>query len=206
MTKEQKVELILERLYQIWPEPKSELNYATPIQLLVAVMLSAQTTDKTVNLVTPALFSRYKSVYDYAMADEQELDAIISKVNFHRTKAKNIISAAKMIMQKHQGVVPATMTELDDLPGVARKTANVVLGGAFNKQEGIAVDTHVIRLSNCLGLTASKDPVKIEQDLMQIVPQAQWTAFSHLLILYGRYYCPARKACCDCDILGDLCI
>jgi endonuclease-3 len=204
MTKQQKVGAIIERLSKIWPNPQSELNYSTPLELLVATMLSAQTTDKTVNTVTPALFAAYHTAQDYASADIQELDALISKINFHRIKAKNIIAAAQLIVNKHHGQVPQTLEELDELPGVARKTANVVLGNAFHKNQGIAVDTHVIRLTNALGLTTTKDPVKIEQDLMAIVPQEWWTNFSHLLILYGRYYAPARQKLSSDDLLADL--
>ena len=205
MTKQQKVEIILDRLYHIWPEPKTELQFHTPWQLLVATILSAQTTDKVVNQVTPDLFAAYPSIEDMAKAKELELDLLIARVNFHRTKAKNIIAATKMIMAKFDGQVPKTIEELDSLPGVARKTANVVLGDAFGIRSGIAVDTHVIRLAHCFGLTTHTDPVKIEQDLMAIVPPAEWTNFSHLLILFGRYYCPAKKKCCECEILGDLC-
>jgi endonuclease-3 len=204
MSKQEKVALILQRLYAIWPEPKSELDFASPLQLLVATILSAQTTDRTVNSVTPALFARYPDAASLAGAEFEELDGLISKVNFHRTKAKNITAMAQKLVADHGGQVPDTMAELIKLPGVARKTANVVLGGAFGKQEGIAVDTHVIRLSNCLGLSDSIDPVKIEQDLMAIVPQDKWTHFSHLLILYGRYHSPARKDCREVAILGDL--
>jgi len=205
MTKKEKVKEILKRLYKIWPQPKIELNYSTPLELLVAVILSAQATDKVVNQVTPALFAKFKTAKDYAQATVEELDGFVRRVNFHFNKAKNIHATCKIIAEKYGGKVPDTMEELDALPGVARKTANVVLGNAFGKAEGIVVDTHVIRLSNCLGLTREKDPVKIEQDLMKIVPKDKWIDFSHLLILFGRYHCPARVPCKNCPILGDLC-
>lgn len=205
MTKEEKVKKILERLYKVWPEPRTALNYSTPLELLVATILSAQATDKLVNTVTPTLFKSYKTVADYAKAPVEEIDQLISKVNFHSNKAKSIKAAAQMIMEKYTGEVPQTMEELDALPGVARKTANVVLGNAFHRVEGIVVDTHVMRLSQKLGLTEQKDPEKIEQDLMKIVPKENWIDFSHLLINFGRTYCPARAHVCkDCP-LGDLC-
>lgn len=205
MTKQEKVKLIIERLSQIYPHPNTALDYSTPLDLLVATILSAQATDKLVNSITPMLFSKYKTAEDYANTSYEDLDSLISKVNFHRNKAKSIMAAAKVIVQKHGGKVPDNMEDLDALPGVARKTANVVLGNAYGKAEGIAVDTHVMRLSKKLGLTENTDPVKIEQDLMQIVPKDYWIDFSHLLILFGREYCPARPhVCADCP-LGNLC-
>src|SRR3989344_8343673 len=160
MTKEEKVKEILKRLYKEWPKPKIELKYKTPLDLRVAVILSAQATDKVVNQVTPALFARFKTAKNYADSTIEELDGLVKRVNFHFNKAKNIHAACKIIADKFNGRVPDTMEELDSLPGVARKTANVILGTAFGKAEGIVVDTHVIRLSNCLGLTNQKDPVK----------------------------------------------
>ena len=206
MTKEEKVKEILKRLYKEWPKPKIELIYSTPLDLLVAVILSAQATDKVVNQVTPALFARFKTAKDYANSTVEELDGLVKRINFHFNKAKNIHAACKIIAEKFNGNVPDTMEELDSLPGVARKTANVILRTAFGKTAGIVVDTHVIRLSNCLGLTNQKDPVKIEQDLIKIVPKDKWIDFSHLLILFGRYKCPARVPCKNCEILGDLCL
>ena len=205
MTKEDKVKVVLKRLYKVWPKPKIELKYKTPLDLLIAVILSAQATDKVVNQVTPALFARFKTAKNYADSTIEELDGLVKRVNFHFNKAKNIHAACKIIADKFNGRVPDTMEELDSLPGVARKTANVILGTVFGKAEGIVVDTHVIRLSNCLGLTNHKDPVKIEQDLIKIVPKDKWIDFSHLLILFGRYKCPARIPCNICPILGDLC-
>lgn len=206
MTKEGKVKEILNRLYKVWPKPKIELIYSTPLDLLVAVILSAQATDKVVNQVTPVLFAKFKTAKDYRDSTVEELDGYVKRVNFHFNKAKSIHAACKIIAEKFKGRVPDTMEELDSLPGVARKTANVILGTAFGKAAGIVVDTHVIRLANCLGLTKQKDPVKIEQDLMKIVPKDKWIDFSHLLILFGRYKCPARTPCKTCPILGDLCI
>jgi endonuclease-3 len=205
MTKREKVLEIIKRLHAVYPHPKTALQYSTPLELLVATILSAQATDKLVNLVTPILFKKYKTAKDYANASVEELDSYIKKVNFHNNKAKNIKAAAKVIDEKYNGKVPDTMEDLDALPGVARKTANVVLGNVFGKAEGIVVDTHVMRLSKKLGLTDKNDPVKIEQDLMQIVPKDKWIDFSHLLINFGREYCPARPHVCrDCP-LGDLC-
>lgn len=205
MTKEEKVKEILKRLYKIWPKPRIELHFSNPLELLVAVILSAQATDKLVNKVTPALFSKYKTASDYALSSPEEIDSYVRSVNFHFNKAKSIYAACRVIAEKYKGRVPDTMEELDELPGVARKSANVVLSNAFGKAAGIVVDTHVIRLSNCLGLTKEKDPVKIEQDLMKIVPREKWIDFAHLLILFGRYKYPARIPCKDCDVLGDLC-
>lgn len=205
MTKEEKVKEILKRLYAIYPHPKIALQFSTPLQLLVATILSAQATDKTVNTVTPALFEKYRNVKDFAQAPLEELDKMISKINFHTNKAKSIKAACQMIIDEFEGKVPENMQDLDSLPGVARKTANVVLGAAFGKSEGIVVDTHVIRLANKLGLTNSKDPVKIEQDLMQIVPKEDWINFSYLLINHGRDICTARPHKCTNCPLGELC-
>ncbi len=205
MTKEQKVKLIIERLLKVYPNPKTALQYSNPLELLVATILSAQATDKTVNTVTPQLFKKYRTVKDFAGAPLSELDKAISKVNFHSNKAKSIKAASQMIIDKFNGKVPDNMEDLDSLPGVARKTANVVLGNAFKKAEGVVVDTHVMRLSRKLGLTDQSDPVKIEADLMKIVPKDKWIDFSHLLIDFGREYCPARRHVCkDCP-LKELC-
>ncbi len=205
MTKNEKVKVILERLYKVYPHPKTALLHKNALELLIATILSAQATDKLVNTVTPALFEKYKTVEDFAKAPVEDIDEMIRKVNFHNNKAKSIKAAAEMIVQKHGGKVPETMEELDALPGVARKTANVVLGNAFHKAEGVVVDTHVMRLSQKLGLTTEKTPEKIEEELMKIVPQENWIDFSHLLINFGREYCPARPHVCkDCP-LGDLC-
>lgn len=198
-------EAIIDRLSKVYPNPKTALTHENPLQLLVATILSAQATDKLVNTVTPELFGKYKTAKDIAYAPYEEFDKAISKINFHRNKAKNIQAACKILIQKYGGRVPETMEELDSLPGVARKTANVVLGDAFNKASGIVVDTHVLRLSKKLGLTNHTDPVKVEKDLMEIVPKSEWRAFSHYLINFGREFCPARPhKCPDCP-LGDLC-
>lgn len=192
MTKAEKVYEVMKRLRKIYPNPRTALSYNTPLELLVATILSAQATDKSVNSVTPALFQRFKNAKDYASADESEIDSYISKINFHKNKTKNIKALAKTLLEKHRGEVPDSLEELDALEGVARKTANVVLGNAFGKAEGIVVDTHVMRLSQKLGLTDKKDPEKIEAELMEIVPKKDWIDFSHLLILAGREYYPAR--------------
>jgi endonuclease-3 len=205
MTKEEKALEIMKRLYIATPNPKVELNYTTPFELLAATILSAQCTDKLVNTVTPALFAKYKTIQAYADAPVTEIDAMVAKINFHGNKAKNIKAAAEMIMKDFGGNVPGTMEELDALPGVARKTANVILGSVFGKAEGIVIDTHGIRLSNRLGLTTQKDPVKIEQDLMKLIPKDKWIDFGHLLTLHGRYVCTARTHTCEGCTLGDLC-
>lgn len=203
MTKEERVKIILERLLKIYPEPKTALFFSDAWELLVATILSAQATDKLVNTVTPDLFKRYPTVESFANADLEELDKSISKVNFHQNKAKNIKAAALMIMEKFKGKVPDNMDDLDSLPGVARKTANVVLGNVFKKAEGIVVDTHVMRLSQKYGLTDNKTPEKIEIDLMQIVPKDRWIDFAHLLINHGRECCKAFGSKPDC-VLKDL--
>lgn len=200
----QKVKESLKRLYRIYPNPKTALLHKNAFQLLVATILSAQATDKTVNTVTPSLFAKYKTAKDFATAPLADIDNAIKKVNFHNNKAKSIKAAARMIVEKFGGKVPDNMEDLDSLPGVARKTANVVLGSAFGKAEGIVVDTHVMRLSQKLGLTREKTPEKIEQDLMKIVPKDQWINFSFLLINYGREFCPARPHDCAATPLGDL--
>lgn len=205
MTKEEKAKEIMKRLYTVYPHPKVELNFKSPFELLVATILAAQCTDKLVNTVTPALFGKYPTIKAMAGASVPEIDAFITKVTFHSAKAKNIQAAATMIMDTYGGVVPKTMEELDALPGVARKTANVVLGSAFGIASGIVIDTHGIRLSNRLGLTTEKDPVKIERDLMALVPKDKWIDFGHLLTLHGRYMCTARPHTCEGCPLGDLC-
>lgn len=205
MTKEEKIKLIIQRLRKIYPDPKTALTFTTPLELLIATILSAQATDKLVNTVTPKLFKKYKTAKSFADAPVEDIDGMIRKVNFHNNKAKSIKAAAQMIVKKYAGKVPDNMEDLDALPGVARKTANVVLGNAYHKAEGVVVDTHVMRLATKLGLTDKKDPEKIEQDLMKIIPKEDWIDFSHMLILFGREYCPARPhECANCP-LGDLC-
>ena len=205
MTKQEKALEIYRRLLKAMPNPKVELNFTTPFELLVATILSAQCTDKLVNTVTPALFFKYPTIQSFADATAQDIDVMITKINFHSNKAKNIQGAATMIMDQYRGVMPQTMEQLDALPGVARKTANVVLGSAFGIASGIVIDTHGIRLSNKLGLTTQKDPVKIEQDLTRLIPKDKWINFGHLLTLHGRYICTARPHTCDDCPLGDLC-
>jgi endonuclease-3 len=179
--------------------------YQDPFQLLVATILSAQTTDVRVNMVTPALFARYPTAASLARAKVGDVEKLISSVGFYRTKAKNLVGMAQRLVAEHGGEVPRTMAELQALPGVGRKTANVVLGNAFGINEGIAVDTHVGRLSLRLGLTRHTDPVKIEQDLMRLIPREDWTLFSHLLIFHGRQICIARKPKCNECVLADIC-
>ncbi|MDI6716689.1 MAG: endonuclease III [Actinomycetota bacterium] len=196
---------IITRLKREYPDARIVLNYSNPLELLVAVILSAQCTDKKVNEVTKVLFKKYRDVYDYANARLEELEKDIRPTGFYRNKAKNIISMANMLIGRFGGEVPSRMEDLVQLPGVARKTANVVLGNAFGITEGIAVDTHVKRLSNRLGLSNNTDPEKIEVDLMDIVPKDDWFKFTYLLIEHGRAVCDAKKPHCDACILNDIC-
>jgi endonuclease-3 len=199
--KKARTKKILAALDRTYPDAHCELNHSNPLELLVATILSAQCTDKRVNLVTPGLFRKYPSAKAYAEADIRELENDIRTTGFYRNKAKNIKACCLALVEKHGGKVPATLEELVELDGVGRKTANVVLGNAFNKSEGVVVDTHVTRLSRRLGLTKETDPVKIEQDLMKLLPRKQWTLFSHWLIWHGRRRCNARKPdCAGCEI------
>ena len=191
-----KIEKVNKFLKKKYPEIHCALNFSNPLELLVATILSAQCTDERVNKVTPALFRKYKSSADYANADPEKFMDEIHSTGFYRNKTKNIISSAKIISEIFDGKVPCTMEDLISLPGVARKTANIILGTAYNKNEGIAVDTHVKRLSGRIGLTKESDPVKIERDLMKIIPRKDWTDFSHRLITHGRKICNARKPDC----------
>jgi endonuclease III len=202
---EMHVREVVRRLKKAYPDAHTELDFTTPWQLLVATILSAQSTDRTVNLVTPALFARYATPADLAVANPEEVETIIKSTGFFRNKTKSIIGAAKGVSDSYGGAVPSTMDELVGLPGVGRKTANVVLGNAFDKNEGIVVDTHVTRLSKRLGFTANTDAVKIEEDLMPVVPRRDWTIFSHLLIFHGRRVCFARKPNCAGCVLADIC-
>jgi endonuclease-3 len=193
------------QLIKIWPKAypgaHTELNFKNPLELLIATILSAQCTDKRVNMVTPALFKKYRSAKDYAAAPQAELENAIKSTGFFRNKTKSIRAATSTIANKFGGKVPDSMEQLRELPGVGRKTANVVLGNAFGKNEGIVVDTHVIRLSQRLGLTKQKDPEKIEQDLMKLVPREYWAIWSHWLIWHGRRRCYARKPdCANCEV------
>ena len=186
---------------QVYPGAHCELDFKNPLQLLVATILSAQCTDKRVNHVTPSLFAKYKTAADYARAPKAQLERAIQPTGFFRNKTKSIQGAAKVISEKHDGKVPRTMAQLRELPGVGRKTANVVLGNAFGIDEGIVVDTHVMRLSQRLGLTKQGDPEKIEQDLMRLVPREHWTNWSHWLIWHGRRRCFARRPDCHhCEV------
>jgi len=187
---------------EIYPGAHCELNFKNPLQLLIATILSAQCTDKRVNMVTPALFARYRKASDYATAPTAALETAIRSTGFFRSKTKSIRAATSKIVECYGGRVPETMEELNSLPGVGRKTANVVLGNAFHKNEGVVVDTHVTRLSLRLRLTRQTVPEKIEQDLMRLVPRADWTLWSHWLIWHGRRRCFARKPDCrQCEIL-----
>jgi endonuclease-3 len=193
------------RLIQIWPkvypDAHTELNFKSPLELLIATILSAQCTDKRVNMVTPLLFKKYRSAKDYAAAPQAELENAIKSTGFFRNKTKSIRAATSTIASKFGGKVPDSMEKLRELPGVGRKTANVVLGNAFGINEGIVVDTHVIRLSQRLGLTKHKDPEKIERDLIELVPKKYWAVWSHWLIWHGRRRCYARKPdCANCEV------
>lgn len=206
MDKHKKVQLIMDRLYKVYPHPITDLTFENPLQLLVATIMAAQCTDKLVNKVcAEKVFPKYKTAQDFADANPIQIDQDISPVTFHGNKAKMLHNMGKMLVEKYGGQVPQTMEELVELPGVARKTANVVLGNAFHKNEGVVIDTHMIRMSQKLGLTEQKDPVKIEKDLMEIVPQEKWTDFANLLILHGRYFCTARPHTCENCPLGDIC-
>jgi len=198
----QKVSIILPLLKEMYPAAKCSLDYRNPLQLLMATILSAQCTDERVNKVTPELFKKYRTAQALAAANQDELEKEIQSTGFFRNKAKSLRGMAAAIVEQHQGQVPQTMKELTHLPGVGRKTANVVLGNAFNIAEGVVVDTHVARVSARLGLTKETDPVKIEEDLVQVVPPQEWTLFSHLLIFHGREICQARRPKCSmCPLL-----
>lgn len=192
-------------LRKLYPDAHCELIHRNPFELLVATILSAQCTDKRVNLVTPVLFARYPSPREMAQADPAELESLIKSTGFYRNKARSIRGAAAALVEQHDGQVPQTMEALLQLPGVARKTANVVLGNAFNRNEGVVVDTHVQRVSRRLGLTRQNTPVRIEQDLMALFPRPQWCMLSHLLIFHGRRVCKAAKPRCESCSLLALC-
>jgi endonuclease-3 len=205
MTAREKTTEIIKRLKKEYPQPRTALNFSNPFELLVATVLSAQTTDMLVNKVTELLFRKYKTVKDYARVPLEALQKDVNSVNFYKTKAKNIQAAAKTIVEKFRSEVPRTMDELVSLPGVARKTANIILSGAFGINEGIAVDTHVRRLSQRLGLSKNDDPVKIEKDLMAITPKEEWGNLSHLLIFHGRKICQAKKPMHSECVLYNIC-
>jgi endonuclease-3 len=196
---------VISRLKEAYPDARTELVWGDPLQLLVATMLSAQSTDVRVNEVTKGLFLKYQAAEDYAEADLTELEEEIRSVGFFRNKARSIKSMARALVEEREGEVPRTMGELVALPGVGRKTANVVLGNAFGVDEGVVVDTHVRRLSNRLGLSKENDPEKIERDLLEIVPEEERTLFSHLLIFHGRRVCKSRKPDCPNCVLNHVC-
>lgn len=196
-----RVREIISGLRKAYPDAHCELEHSSPLQLLIATILSAQCTDKQVNLATPALFRKYRSAADYAQAPVAALEQDIRRLGFFRNKARSIRACCQTLVEKHRGKVPRTMAELVELGGVGRKTANVVLGNAFGLSEGVVVDTHVMRLSQRLGLTKQTQPERIERDLMPLVPRTQWTLFSHWLIWHGRRRCSARKPdCAGCEI------
>lgn len=203
-TKEKIIEII-RRLKKAYPDPKTALDFNSPFDLLVATILSAQTTDVLVNKVTAVLFRKYRSVRDYADVPLEKFQKDISSINFYRTKAKNIQASAQIIVEEFHGKVPQTMEELVTLPGIARKTANIILSNAYGIIAGIAVDTHVKRLAYRLGLTKNGDPVKIETDLLEITPREDWAHLSHLLIFHGRKVCQAKNPKHEECVLSDIC-
>ncbi len=203
-SRKQRARQITRGLAKLYPDAHCALHHDNPLQLLVATILSAQCTDVRVNLVTPALFARYPDTHAFAAADQGELETVIQSTGFFRNKAKNIIACCKELVAKHAGQVPATMEELIPLPGIGRKTANVILGNAFGVP-GITVDTHVLRLSKRMGLTEQTEPPKVERDLMEVIPKKDWTMFSHRMIFHGRQVCHARKPRCETCTLAQVC-
>ena len=202
---EARIGAIIARLKREYPDARCALDHTNPLELLVATILSAQSTDVRVNIVTRDLFRKYPTVKHYAAARPETFEKDIHSTGFFRNKTKSVLGMANALLDRHGGEVPRTMAELVELPGVGRKTANVVLGNAFGMNEGVVVDTHVTRLANLLGLTKHDDPVKIEQDLMKLVPRDEWTLFSHLLILHGRNVCIAGRPRHDQCVVCDLC-
>ena len=203
--KQERAVEIAARLKRMYPKAKCSLDFTNAFELLIATMLSAQSTDARVNIVTKSLFRKYPDPASFAQAGQVEMERDVKQTGFFRNKAKAVIAASKAIMEKHAGEVPQSMDELTALPGVGRKTANVVLSNAFKKPVGIVVDTHVTRVSGRLGLTASSDAVKIEEDLMKLLPPKEWTSFSHRVIEHGRTICIARKPKCAECALNDVC-
>jgi endonuclease-3 len=199
------IEKLICKLVDKYPDAKCSLDFATPLELMVAVILSAQSTDAMINKITPALFARFKTAADYATCDISELEHFVKSSGFYRNKAKNIKNACKVIVEKYNGNVPDTMSELTSLPGIGRKTANVILLNAFNKCEGIAVDTHAKRISNRIGLSQNTDPEKIEKDLLNKIPQKYWGKMNHLFVYHGRAACIARKPKCDECCIKEFC-
>src|SRR5436190_3737858 len=203
--KTERVAEIIVLLKRLYPKAKCSLDFTNPFELLIATILSAQSTDARVNVVTKSLFRKYPDAATMAGASQPEMESDVKQTGFFRNKAKAVIAASKAIVEKHGGQVPDTMDELTALPGVGRKTANVVLTNAFKKPVGVVVDTHVTRLAGRLGLTSNTDAVKIEEDLMKLIPQKEWTQFSHRLIAHGRAVCIARKPKCAECALNDVC-
>ena len=201
-SKTARLKKIIAGFQKTYPDAHCELAHADPLQLLVATILSAQCTDKRVNIVTPALFSKYRTAADFADAPRADLEQAIKSIGFFRSKARNIQNCCRKLVELHGGEVPRTMEELIQLGGVGRKTANVVLGNAFGVVVGVIVDTHAMRLSRRLGLTTEKTPEKIERDLMKLLPRSHWLLFSHWLVWHGRRRCDARKPdCANCEVL-----
>lgn len=196
---------LIDKLKAEYPDSKCSLNYENPFQLLIATILAAQCTDERVNIVTKDLFKKYKTVEDFANADLSELEKDIKSTGFYHNKAKNIMNCSKTLLEKFNGEIPKTMEEMVTLPGVGRKTANVVLQDGFGLLTGVVVDTHCKRLANRLGLTKNQDPDKIEQDLLKIVPVSDWSNFGHLLVYHGRAVCDARKPRCETCIINEQC-
>lgn len=196
---------VYSRLKREYPDARTELDYETPLQLLIATILSAQCTDRRVNMVTPLVFRTFPTAASLADAQPEQMEEMIKSTGFFRNKTKSLIGLGKALVERHHGEVPDSMDALVKLPGVGRKTANVILGNAFSKNEGIVVDTHVTRLSHRLGLSKQTDPVKIEQDLMPLFPRKDWTLLSHLLIFHGRRVCEARAPKCEVCVLSDIC-
>jgi len=201
----QRVAKIIEELEKLYPDAKTALNYSNPLEMLVSTMLSAQTTDKNVNIVTASLFKKYRTPEDYAKVDIKELEQDIRSTGFYHNKARNLQKAAQLLVQKYHSQIPKTMEELMELPGVARKTANIVLYNSYGTIAGIAVDTHVHRLSQRLWLTENDDAAKIEQDLMKITPKEKWMKLTDLLIFHGRQVCFAKKPKCEVCVLNKIC-
>ena len=192
-------------LAAVYPDATCELTFSSPYELLVATILSAQCTDARVNMVTPALFARYPSAAALARAEQGELEAMIRSTGFYRNKAKSLLGMARAVVERHHGEIPPTMEAMTELPGVGRKTANVVLGTAFGLATGVVVDTHVARLARRLGLSRHEGPERIERDLMRVFPASSWVALGHRLILHGRRVCAARKPACERCTLAELC-
>ena len=205
MTRKQRAVTVLERLARRYPHPETHLQARTPWELTVATVLAAQCTDKRVNLVTPGLFARWPGPAELAEATQEEIEAVIRSTGFYRNKAKNLLAAARRVVEAYGGTVPCTMADLTTLPGVARKTANVVLWGAFGINEGLAVDTHVGRIAVRLDLTRNTDPVRAEKDLMALFPREEWGNVNHRLVWFGRDVCDARKPACSACEMEDVC-